>query len=216
MSPLWSAASIDRMRRALDFAVLEHREALSNEPDPYKLENNRDRLRAWISDHRKEIILDRVKGGTRRRILHEGLPPEIEGYDPVTERFGPPQSLAPRPSPERTHAIYIEALRELRRLDAQSLAAAHLRDPGGTPPVSRRFGAEADARWEAFRGELDTRQRLAILFCDAAVEWPSVFGGFANVLLDWTEALRLGRDHPGDLSPRDADDIWHNTKGDPV
>jgi hypothetical protein len=43
-------------------------------------------------------------------------------------------------------------------------------------PTGRRFGADADARWSAFRGDLNTADRIDLLIRDANAEWPEAFG----------------------------------------
>lgn len=39
----------------------------------------------------------------------------------------------------------------------------------------RRFGADADARWEGFSGHLDQADRIDLLVRDVAVTWPAAF-----------------------------------------
>ena len=41
--------------------------------------------------------------------------------------------------------------------------------------TARRFGTDADARWEGFRGHLGATERLDLLIRDAAVRWGSGF-----------------------------------------
>ena len=43
-------------------------------------------------------------------------------------------------------------------------------------PTGRRFGAEADARWSSFKGDLTTADRIDLLLRDADAQWPSAFG----------------------------------------
>jgi hypothetical protein len=43
-------------------------------------------------------------------------------------------------------------------------------------PTGRRFGAEADARWSRFAGELTTSDRVDLLLRDADAQWPRSFG----------------------------------------
>lgn len=66
-------------------------------------------------------------------------------------------------NPSDTHAYYRAAL--------SALAFVEQRQPTG-----RRFGAEADARWSSFRGDLTTGDRLDLLIRDADAQWPSAFG----------------------------------------
>lgn len=42
--------------------------------------------------------------------------------------------------------------------------------------TGRRFGAEADALWSSFRGDLGTSARIDVLLRDADTEWPGAFG----------------------------------------
>ena len=66
------------------------------------------------------------------------------------------------PAPTERDAFYAASLVGLRALDARE------RSP-------RRFGAEADARWAAFRGALGLSDRLDLLQRDAAVTWGEAF-----------------------------------------
>lgn len=43
-------------------------------------------------------------------------------------------------------------------------------------PTGRRFGADADARWSSFRGDLKTADRIDLLIRDADAQWPGAFG----------------------------------------
>lgn len=55
-------------------------------------------------------------------------------------------------------------------------ALACLRFIENRRPTKRRFGPEADARWKAFRGHLNTPDRIDLLLRDANAEWPGAFG----------------------------------------
>jgi hypothetical protein len=46
----------------------------------------------------------------------------------------------------------------------------------------RRFGAEADATWRQFKGELSTADRIQLLLADAHAQWPGAVGA-SNVCL---------------------------------
>jgi hypothetical protein len=46
-------------------------------------------------------------------------------------------------------------------------------------PTGRRFGADADARWSSFRGDLETVDRIELMIRDADAEWPDGFGARA-------------------------------------
>lgn len=43
-------------------------------------------------------------------------------------------------------------------------------------PTKRRFGAEADATWAAFRGDFGASARIDLLLRDADAQWPGAFG----------------------------------------
>lgn len=60
-------------------------------------------------------------------------------------------------------AYYRGALTGLRHVEARQ-------------PTGRRFGAEADARWASFRGDLTTADRIDLLIRDADAQWPGAFG----------------------------------------
>ncbi len=55
-------------------------------------------------------------------------------------------------------------------------ALACLRFIENRRPTKRRFGPEADARWKAFKGHLNTPDRIDLLLRDANAEWPGAFG----------------------------------------
>lgn len=65
-------------------------------------------------------------------------------------------------SPHQTEAYYKAAILGLRALEA--------REGRG-----RRFGPDADARWERFRGKLHGGDRLQILLRDASAPWGVAF-----------------------------------------
>lgn len=56
-------------------------------------------------------------------------------------------------------------------------ALALLKHVEARQPTNRRFGAEADALWSQFKGELTTADRLDTLLRDADAQWPGAFGG---------------------------------------
>ncbi len=68
----------------------------------------------------------------------------------------------PLPAPEATRTYYAAAVLGLRALDA-------------CEPRARRFGPEADARWERYRGALHDGDRLEVLLRDAAATWGVAF-----------------------------------------
>ncbi len=43
-------------------------------------------------------------------------------------------------------------------------------------PTDRRFGAQADAKWASFRGELSVADRIDLMIRDADTEWPGALG----------------------------------------
>lgn len=59
-------------------------------------------------------------------------------------------------------AYYEAALRALRFVEQRS-------------PTTRRFGPDADARWNALKGHLGTIDRLELLLRDADAQWPASF-----------------------------------------
>ncbi len=75
-------------------------------------------------------------------------------------------------------------------------------------PSKRRFGAEADARWRAFRGHLSASDRLNLLIRDANAEWPGAFGA-RNVFADDTAAEddAFGASWPS-LDPVEGEALW--------
>ena len=75
-------------------------------------------------------------------------------------------------------------------------------------PTGRRFGAEADSRWGAFRGDLTTADRLDLLLRDADAEWPGAFGArstFAEVAVAEDDAFGA---QWGPLAPVAAEELW--------
>lgn len=95
-------------------------------------------------------------------------------------------------------AFYVVALAGLRFVEARR-------------PTGRRFGAEADARWTGFRGDLTTADRLDLLLRDADAEWPGAFGArvtFAEPAVAEDESF--GPAWPG-LEPVDAEEVWRTS-----
>lgn len=68
----------------------------------------------------------------------------------------------PKITDSQRHCFYAASIIGLRFLDAGE-------------PSPRRFGADADARWESFRGSLDWSDRLDLLIRDAVVRWQAAF-----------------------------------------
>lgn len=74
--------------------------------------------------------------------------------------------------------------------------------------TGRRFGAEADARWAAFRGDLTTADRIDLMIRDADAQWPRAFGArTVFVLRAVAEDEPFGMGWAG-LDPVDAEDLW--------
>jgi len=98
--------------------------------------------------------------------------------------------------------------------DARSFyaaALAGLRFVEARRPTGRRFGAEADARWSGFRGDLTTADRVDLLLRDADAEWPGAFGArtvFAERAVAEDDAFGPAW---GSLDPVDAEDLWRRT-----
>jgi hypothetical protein len=75
-------------------------------------------------------------------------------------------------------------------------------------PTGRRFGADADARWAGFRGDLTTADRIDLLLRDADAEWPGAFGArtvFAEPAVAEDDAF--GPAWTG-LDTVEAEDVW--------
>lgn len=98
---------------------------------------------------------------------------------------------------------YAAALLGLRYLEAKK-------------PTGRRFGADADARWSSFNGDLTTRDRIDLLIRDADAQWPEAFGArttFNDRAV--AEDAAFGPDFPG-LDPIDAEALWTATVTKPA
>lgn len=75
-------------------------------------------------------------------------------------------------------------------------------------PTGRRFGADADARWASFRGDLTTADRIDLLVRDANAQWPEAFGArtvFARRAVAEDEPFGPGFEP---LDPVEAEDLW--------
>jgi hypothetical protein len=97
-----------------------------------------------------------------------------------------------------SRAFYAAALAGLRFVEARR-------------PTGRRFGAEADARWAGFRGDLTTADRLDLLLRDADAEWPSAFGArtvFAEPAVAEDDAFGPAWSPP---EPVGAEELWRTT-----
>ncbi|MCA9535362.1 MAG: hypothetical protein KC593_16830 [Myxococcales bacterium] len=94
-----------------------------------------------------------------------------------------------------TQAYYQAALSGLRFVEARQ-------------PSGRRFGAEADARWAQFAGELTTADRVDLLLRDADAQWPNAFGARAVFdLRSVAEDEAFGAEWEP-LDPVQANELW--------
>ena len=102
-----------------------------------------------------------------------------------------PLRMSPAIDQSQIDHFYVAAMLGLRALEARSAAP-------------RRFGPDADARWNAFRGGLQDWHRIELLVRDAAVRNPA---GFAPKVVFDLPALAddepSGPDWPG-LPPAEA------------
>lgn len=100
-----------------------------------------------------------------------------------------------------TGPFYRAALIGLRHLDSRE------RSP-------RRFGPDADARWESFRGHLGLANRIDLLIRDATVTWKAAFSPAEIFSLPGLASDEpFGPDWQG-LAEHDAREIWHNDTAD--
>ncbi len=99
---------------------------------------------------------------------------------------------------QQRESFYAAALAGLRALEARE------RSP-------RRFGPDADARWQSFRGHLELAARIDLLARDAAVRWQA---GFSPALVFQLPYLAddepFGPDWRG-LTPTQAEQLWKST-----
>jgi hypothetical protein len=82
-------------------------------------------------------------------------------------------------------------------------------------PTGRRFGADADARWSSFKGDLETVDRIELMIRDADAEWPASFG--ARLIY---ELPGIPDDEPFgsqwmSVDPVDAEELWRRVKAEP-
>ncbi len=111
--------------------------------------------------------------------------------------------MLPALDPTQCSAYYEAALHALRFLEHRS-------------PTTRRFGPDADARWAALRGHLETADRIDLLLRDADAQWPASFG--ARTVF----ALRAAaEDDPfgstwTPLDSGDAETLWRKVLAEPA
>lgn len=94
-----------------------------------------------------------------------------------------------------THAYYQAALAGLRHVEARR-------------PTGRRFGADADARWARFAGDLTTAERLDLLIRDADAQWPGAFGARTVFALDGVAEDEAFGPEWESLDAVDANELW--------
>jgi hypothetical protein len=83
-------------------------------------------------------------------------------------------------------------------------------------PTGRRFGADADARWSSFRGDLETVNRIELMIRDADAEWPGGFGARAVFALQGVvEDEPFGSQWEG-MDPVAAEELWRRIKAEPA
>jgi hypothetical protein len=83
-------------------------------------------------------------------------------------------------------------------------------------PTGRRFGADADARWGSFRGDLETVDRIELMIRDADAEWPGGFGARAVFAMQGVaEDEPFGSQWEG-LDPVAAEELWRRVKAEPA
>lgn len=83
-------------------------------------------------------------------------------------------------------------------------------------PTNRRFGADADAAWSSFRGDLATAHRIDLLVRDADAEWPNAFG--ARTVFNLRAAAEdeaFGADWQP-LDTVDAEELWRQLTPQPA
>lgn len=97
---------------------------------------------------------------------------------------------------------------------AASLAC--LRFAEARHPTNRRFGAEADALWESFRGHLVTADRIDLLVRDADAQWRGALAArHAFALAAVAEDEPFGLEWPG-LDTVDAEELWRRVAKAPA
>lgn len=81
-------------------------------------------------------------------------------------------------------------------------------------PTGRRFGADADARWSSFRGDLETVDRIELMIRDADAEWPASFAArLVYALPGVPEDEPFGSQWEG-IDPVAAEELWRKVKAE--
>ncbi len=91
---------------------------------------------------------------------------------------------------------------------AAALAGLHALESRQRSP--RRFGPDADARWQSFRGHLELGDRIDLLVRDAAVKWQAAFSPALVFQLPYlADDEPFGPDWAG-LTPAQAERLWRS------
>ena len=77
-------------------------------------------------------------------------------------------------------------------------------------PTDRRFGPNADARWQTFQGDLTTADRLDLLIRDANAEWPGALGAAATFGLRAVAEDDAFGSEWAPLDPVEGEEIWRS------
>ena len=115
----------------------------------------------------------------------------------------PPSPTTALPDESDRLRYYAAALRALAFIEQRA-------------PTTRRFGAEADARWGALRGNLTTADRLDLLLRDADAHWPSSFGARAVFALRAAAEDEAFGAAWAPLDPVDAEELWRSVLAEPA
>ncbi len=85
----------------------------------------------------------------------------------------------------------------------------------GRRATGRRFGADADARWKSFKGDLETADRIDLLIRDADAEWQSAFGARAVYDLQAVAEDEAFGSEWQPLDPIIAEEMWRGITSEP-
>lgn len=78
--------------------------------------------------------------------------------------------------------------------------------------TGRRFGADADARWNSFRGDLATTDRIELMIRDADAEWRGGFGARTVYYLPGVPEDEPFGSQWESLDPVVAEEVWRHVK----